>query len=1183
MKKILFFIISVLWMVSSIAQETVTLKFTAKQENGTFQQLDSVLVGNVSKGWREMLYYPDTILSMNVVGITNYQDKKVKLHQNVPNPFHGVTDFNLTLAEKGKVNLTIFDINGRKVADYHNFLPSGEHFFRATMNTPQTYLLSAMTKNGSTSIKMINLSNTGEPCHIELISSLPLTTTIVKKESSNSFSKGDSMSYVGYTTLSTGPFCDVIIKQQHESETIAFTFPNDTPEPKVTVMTDSASQITFSSAILHGSYETEETVTQLGFQFKAGTDEQWQTLPCTIVSSFIYFLNNLTANTVYDYRAYVQACDTVWYGETLSFTTLLPREPIVVTDSASQVGYASATVHGHFTKTDEDIEKQGFILLKETELIDICEISDLEVTTPFKCDFSGLEGETSYKFAAYVTTASGTYYGDTLDFTTLKYVVPTVTTDSAQLFAATSVILFGSFVEGTVPASEIGFRYKKRYGQSITEVALSSFETPFSKILSNLDEATEYAYNAYVRYDGKIVLGEEKYFTTSSISNCGTLTDIDGNRYKTVIIAGRCWMRENIKVRHFADGTEIKEDARENITATTDFYYRNVNGNYYYSAYTAARGTFCAGDAEYSNIQGICPDGWHLPSNYEWARVEEAAGMPWSEAKQYRTSGGGSNRGNIARALIASPDAWDETDVINAPGNRGMENTVVAGISAFDIEPLGGCGPGNLDASNVGKEANFWTASGLWRIIKYDEATISAGAWSNERRDQYSIRCVKDLDPVIPTVSIQSPATPQYKEVAVEGKIEDEGFAVIIEKGFCYSTSNPQPDITDSKFVCEASGNAFTAHITGLLPNTLYYVRAFATNAAGTGYSDTLSFSTTALPDLPTIETREPDNILQSSAVLNGLLRRNGGDDIAEKGFCFSKDVAEPTVEDQKVLVDSPVIGRFSAVVENLTPGTTYYVRAFATNTAGTAYGDVVIMTTQVGDFACGDNITDVDGNVYGSIQIGTQCWMTGNMRAIHYDTESEGEGEIPVMEVKELHEMFHPSYKENGGKYYYNYAAALGFGSGDEAIEYTTVSTPRQGICPNGWHVGTLEEWCTLEGFVTGTTVNPVISGDKVAIGFFNALSGSGAYGGFNITRDGQYKSDGTLDSPNNGTVMMYATPVPEDYTAALTELPDADYNKPQYYCAKYWGDTRWGWNNCAQNSSNPKCYNMVVRCIHN
>ena len=142
---------------------------------------------------------------------------------------------------------------------------------------------------------------------------------------------------------------------------------------------------------------------------------------------------------------------------------------------------------------------------------------------------------------------------------------------------------------------------------------------------------------------------------------------------------------------------------------------------------------------------------------------------------------------------------------------------------------------------------------------------------------------------------------------------------------------------------------------------------------------------------------------------------------------------------------------------------------------------------------------------------------------------------------------------------------------------------TPRQGICPNGWHVGTLEEWCTLEGFVTGTVVNPVISGDKVATGFFKALSGSGTYGAFNLTRDGQYKYDGTYDSPTTATFMMYATPLPEDYSATLSDFSDADYNQPKYYNAKYWGDTRWGWDNCAQNSAIPKCNHIAVRCIHN
>ena len=1188
MKKILLFSACVLGMFFAMAQETVTLTFTAKQENNAFQQLDSVKITNATREWTEVLYYPDTVLIMNTVGITDYtsENGKVKLYQNIPNPFHGVTDFNLSLFDKEKVDLVIFDINGKKVAEYHNTLPSGEHRFRATMNTPQTYLLSAVTKNGNTAIKMINLSNTGEQARIEYISSMPLAQNAIKKQTNNEFAQGDNMKYVGYATQKSGPKEATITQTQQGSETITFTFPKEEVEPEhiVTVTTKAATDITYSSAKLSGTYSTNtDTVTKVGFKWQVEGDASWQTIHCeAITTSFSYYINPLNANTTYLFQAFVETRDSSYFGETLSFKTPLPREPIVVTDSVSKVSFASATVHGHYVEADEDILTQGFILVKETIQVDKCEISGVEVTTPFKCDFTELENETTYKYAAFVTTASGTYYGDALTFTTLKYIQATVTTDSAHLVSSSAVILYGAFVDGTVPVSEVGFEYKKKEGATEWKQIVSSTVEPFfSAAVSGLEGGTEYLYKAYVKCDDNNIYGEEKSFTTSTLATCGTLTDIDGNEYRTVIIGDRCWMRDNIKVTRFADSAEIQKDTRPNITATNDFYYREVNGNYYYTAHTAARGIFCATNAEYSNIQGICPNGWHLPSNYEWARMEEAMGMPWSEAKQYMTGGGGTKRGNIVRALIASSFDWEESDVLDAPGNRGTENTVAVGISGFDVKPVGGCGPGNLTASNTGREANFWTASGLWRIMKYDEVTISAGVWSNNSRDQYSIRCVKDLDPVIPTVSIKSPATPQYKEVAVEGTIEDEGFAVITEKGFCYSTSNTQPDINDSKYVYEAAGNAFTGHITGLLPNTHYYIRAFATNAAGTGYSDTISFSTTALPDLPTIETREPENVLQTSAVLNGLLRRNGGDDISEMGFCLSKDVTVPTIEDQKVLLDSPVIGKFSVTVEELISGATYYVRAFATNTAGTAYGDVFMMTTQEAEFVCGNNITDIEGNIYGTIQIGTQCWMTGNMKATKYDTESEGTGEIPVMEVKELAEMFNPSYKENGGKYYYNFAAALGFATGEDAINYTTVSGPRQGICPNGWHVGTLEEWCLLEGFVTGTTVAPVISGDKVATGFFKALSTGGTYGAFNITRDGQYKYDGTADGLLTSTFMMYATPLPEDYSAALSEFSDAEYNLPKYFNAKYWGDIRWGYDNCAQNSTTPKCNNMAVRCL--
>ena len=250
-------------------EETVTLTFTGKQQNESYQQLDSVKVMNLTRNWTEVLYYPDTVLTMNTVGIPGWENGKgsVKLYQNVPNPFSGITDFKLMLLNKEKVDLVVFDINGKKVAEYHNTLPSGEHQFRATMSTPQTYLLSAVTKNGNTSIKMINLSNTGEQARIEYISSLPLTVDMTKKHTNYEFASGDNMQYVGYTTQNTGVKEATLTQTQQGSEEITFTFPTETFDPIVNVTTDSAGSIEMTTATLFGRYTVQHTTAkEVGFE-----------------------------------------------------------------------------------------------------------------------------------------------------------------------------------------------------------------------------------------------------------------------------------------------------------------------------------------------------------------------------------------------------------------------------------------------------------------------------------------------------------------------------------------------------------------------------------------------------------------------------------------------------------------------------------------------------------------------------------------------------------------------------------------------------------------------------------------------------------------------------------------------------------------------------------------------------
>jgi uncharacterized protein (TIGR02145 family) len=214
------------------AQETVTLTFTGETESHSFQQLDSVKIDNLTREWTEVVYYPDTLLILNTVGVPQWDRAgAAKLYQNTPNPFEGITLFNLVLPEQKKVQLAIYDLNGKKMTEYRHTLPAGEHQFRANLSSPQTYLLSAQTDHGTTSIKMVNVGKSDRSCHIDYLSSLPLTEEMTRKESSSTFASGDRMQYTGYATQTDGVKEAVITQNQHSSETILFTFPDEVQEP----------------------------------------------------------------------------------------------------------------------------------------------------------------------------------------------------------------------------------------------------------------------------------------------------------------------------------------------------------------------------------------------------------------------------------------------------------------------------------------------------------------------------------------------------------------------------------------------------------------------------------------------------------------------------------------------------------------------------------------------------------------------------------------------------------------------------------------------------------------------------------------------------------------------------------------------------------------------------------------
>ena len=146
---------------------------------------------------------------------------------------------------------------------------------------------------------------------------------------------------------------------------------------------------------------------------------------------------------------------------------------------------------------------------------------------------------------------------------------------------------------------------------------------------------------------------------------------------------------------------------------------------------------------------------------------------------------------------------------------------------------------------------------------------------------------------------------------------------------------SPEPTVSNLHSSDGTGTGTFVSTLTGLLPSTTYYVRAYATNANGTVYGEQRSVTT---PDgLPTVTTAIVSGVTATSAVSGGEVTADGGYPVILRGVCYST-TPNPTTNGLRT-TDGSGTGSFVSNLIGLTPGTTYYVRAYATNSTGIVYG----------------------------------------------------------------------------------------------------------------------------------------------------------------------------------------------------------------------------------------------------
>ncbi|MBO6052065.1 MAG: hypothetical protein J6P65_08845 [Bacteroidales bacterium] len=558
---------------------------------------------------------------------------------------------------------------------------------------------------------------------------------------------------------------------------------------------------------------------------------------------------------------------------------------------------------------------------------------------------------------------------------------PTVTNETVSSITETTATLSASITNpDDVTITAKGFVYKETTGTTWISVAGTGEGDTIIANLTGLTTSTEYTYKAFVTFEDGADTGSVATFTTLGfVCGTSTMSDVDDNTYNTVQIGNQCWMKSNLRTTKYADGTPITNGGNiSNISTTTPYYYDYNPFNYdlpvvsrgYLYNWAALMNGAVSSNTNPSNVQGVCPTGWHVPSRAEWVQLKNYLG---SNSEYWC----GNNPEYIARALASTTTGWGAYGVNCAPGENFSANNAsqFTAIPTDYIEELGGY------------IARFWTSmkvsdgEAFYYSLAQRRRTLDRSYENIE--NALSVRCVKD----------------------------EEGSG----------TAQISPSVT-----------------TG-------------------GYSA----------------------VTQNTATLSATITNDDDVIIIGRGFKYKAD-GESTYQDVYTTVElaDPTVS-YTASIDNLNPGTTYFYYAYITYQGGTVTdesGERSFLTTpESTGFVCGTStVLDADGNEYTTVEIGSQCWMAENLRTIgnlpplDEVAVSSGVPEVPFYyQPAEDFEDYDLDYNETYGLYYNRYAA-LGNDYSGPSGDSEDPTEPVQGICPSGWHIPSKSEWVALVNEVT-------------------------------------------------------------------------------------------------------------------
>ena len=748
---------------------------------------------------------------------------------------------------------------------------------------------------------------------------------------------------------------------------------------------------------------------------------------------FTSVLSGLSPNTQYYVRAYATSIYGTRYANEVAFNTgQSATTPFVSTFQVTNITQITASGGGNVVADGgADVTVRG-VCWSTTPYPTTADSKTVDGsgTGVFSSSLTGLASNTTYYVRAYATNEVGTSYGNEVSFTTEQAPnLPTVITTAITNITQTSATSGG---EVTADGGSLVTARGICWSTSSNPTLSDSFTTngsglgSFVSQMDGLEENTKYYVRAYATNSAGTSYGNENSFTTGQTITSPTVTTDDvtnitqttatsgGNVTSdggaTVTVRGVCWSTS----QNPTTADNLTTDGSGIGTFISSLIGLTANTTYYVRAYaTNSAGTSYGNEKSFTTLQEVT-----LPS---------VSTAPVTNVTTNSATSGGTVTDDGGAFVSARGVCWSTS-----------QNPTLADPHTND-----GTGTGSYISQLTGLTSNT-----TYYVRAY--ATNSAGTSYGNQETFTTL-----VDPVLPTVTTDDATDITQTTATSGGNVVSDGGATVTVRGVCWSTSS-NPTTTDNHTTDGSGIGAFVSYLTGLTPNTFYYVRAYATNSVGTAYGNEITFTTLSNVTLPTVTTDDATDITQTTATSGGNVTSNGGGTVTARGVCWSTST-NPTLTDSHT-TDGSGIGTFVSYITGLTANTQYYVRAYATNSVGTAYGNEVSFTTLAQPWQCGDTI-EYSGQVYNTVLIGTHCWFKENLNIGTRINVSQNQTNNSQIE-KYCYNDEPDSCDVYGGLYQW-----------DEMMQYITTQGA-QGICPNSWHLPTDAEFTTLTNFLGGESV---------------------------------------------------------------------------------------------------------------